>query len=99
MREERANVREWRQGAYFYEALCDASALFNPLTKRRLEPYRDAPYDLGDKPKRPAEEKPVPRELAFLEAWAISTNQKFAEAAQEDGGSGPDTRGGVEDGC
>lgn len=49
LRDKRRNQELWLQGAYIYEALCDASPLFRFSMKRgvvRPEPYAKEPYPI-----------------------------------------------------
>lgn len=44
---EHENFNNWMQGAYFYEALCKASPLFNALAKNHEPiPYRSEPIPI-----------------------------------------------------
>ena len=49
LREKRRNQELWMQGAYIYEALCDASPLFRFTMKKGVikpEPYVKEPYPI-----------------------------------------------------
>ena len=48
LRDKRRNQELWLQGMYFYEALCDASALFRFTMKKTIkpEPYLKEPYPI-----------------------------------------------------
>lgn len=48
LRDKRRNQELWLQGMYFYEALCDASALFRFTTKKTIkpEPYIKEPFPI-----------------------------------------------------
>ena len=39
LREDMMNQQYWLQGMYFYEAICDASPIFNPYAKRGTKPH------------------------------------------------------------
>ena len=45
---ERRNRDMWLQGMYFYDALCSASPILRPFTKKGTKPlpYVEAPYPL-----------------------------------------------------
>lgn len=64
-RKERKNWELHLQGMYFYEALCDASPLFQAFAKKgtKAYPYRTEPYKLyGDKEAEPSEEEKEKKE-------------------------------------
>lgn len=59
IKQKRMNYEKWLQGAYIYEALCDASPLLNGLSRQhRAYPYSKKPYD-----SQTAEVKKSPVEL------------------------------------
>lgn len=81
IKRQRENERLWLQGAYFYEAILDASPVFNPYAKRgtRPLPYRTEPYPLTHKE---AEDRETKKEkgqftkmLAITEKWANTVNR------------------------
>ena len=49
-RQEKLNWQLHLQGMYFYEALCDASPIFNPYAKKGTKPipYRSLPYGVTE---------------------------------------------------
>ncbi len=66
-RKERKNWELHLQGMYFYEALCDASPIFQAFAKRgtKPHPYRTEPYKLYDSQDRdPTEEEKEKKEEA-----------------------------------
>ena len=79
------NQDAWLQGAYFYEALIDAAPVLHAFAKKGTKPtpYREAPYDLFNRQtkdrKRKMQESQDEKAKAFMEAFAIATNQKFRE--------------------
>ena len=83
MRIERRNQEMWLQGMYVYEAICDASPLFQAFAKRgvRAHPYSDKPYSITEKQKERndlAKEKAVSdKGKRIMEAFMKSHNNKF----------------------
>ena len=83
MRMERRNQEMWLQGMYVYEAICDASPLFQAFAKRgvRAHPYSDKPYSITDEQKERneiAKEKAVANKgKRIMEAFMKSHNSKF----------------------
>ena len=72
LREKRRNQDMWLQGMYFYEALCDASALFRFTTKHTVkpEPYVKEPYpitaaEVRERKERERREKEERIKIAF----------------------------------
>lgn len=85
IRQDLKNQDAWLQGAYFYEALCDASPLLRAFAKKgtKAQPYRKEPFDLYSKQDRPkrkkVEKKNDDKAKAYMEAFAIAVNKKFQE--------------------
>lgn len=79
------NQDAWLQGAYFYEALVDASPILRSFVKKGTKPvpYRDSPFDLfgqRDKVKqKKVQEKHDDQAKTYMEAFALSFNKKFQE--------------------
>ena len=85
MRVERRNQEMWLQGMYVYEAICDASPLFQAFAKRgtKAHPYVERPYALSQKD---VEKNEVKREKEvfnkgkkFMERFMETNNIKFKE--------------------
>lgn len=83
IRQDLKNQDAWVQGAYFYEALCDAAPILRAFAKKgtKATPYRKEPFELYAKTSRPerekVEEKHDDRAKAYMEAFAIANNRKF----------------------
>lgn len=56
IRTRRRNQEAWLQGAYFYEALCDAASLFRGMKPSRPQSYRKEPYDIDEEDRKQREE-------------------------------------------
>ena len=81
IKRRRDNERLWLQGAYIYEALLDASPIFNPYAKRGTKPlpYREEPYPLS---KAEAEEREEQKAKGqFLKMFAATT--KWADTVNK----------------
>lgn len=50
LRQEKTNWQLHLQGLYIYEAICDASPIFNPYAKKGTKPipYRTVPYGVEE---------------------------------------------------
>lgn len=71
LQERRQNELLWLQGAYVYEALCDASPLFRISLKKGVvkpEPYAKAPYPITAAEVREREEKERKRKEEAMKA-------------------------------
>lgn len=81
LRDKRRNQELWLQGMYFYEALCDASALFRFTTKKTIkpEPYMKEPLPITAAEVREREE----RERREKEARLKAAFAQFAEAMRK----------------
>lgn len=88
IRQNRKNHESWLQGAYFYEALLDASPVLKTnFSKKPVKPapYRDQPYQLtSEKPsgkqkaqKEQQEEKSDSKAKAVMEMFMTSFNKRF----------------------
>ena len=79
------NQDAWLQGAYFYEALIDASPILRAFAKNGTKPtpYRDSPFELSDhqnkEQRQRVEEKHDEQAKAYMEAFMVSINKKFQE--------------------
>ncbi len=88
------NQDAWLQGAYFYEALCDAAPIFRAFAKKgtKATPYRDGPFEFKTNTEKPEErksheEKQDEKAKSYMEMLAISLNEKFMKK------TGGDTNG------
>lgn len=96
LREEKFNREAHLQGLYIYEALCDASPIFNSLAPKgtKPHPYPQKPYELhfeGDEVSESEEETKSPEKLAMetnrakVEAFALAFNKSFkSKKSQEE---------------
>lgn len=81
IRRRRDNERLWLQGAYIYEALLDASPIFNPYAKRGTKPlpYREEPYPLSQAEAEEREEQKAKGQynkmFAITQKWANCVNK------------------------
>ena len=76
-RKERKNWELHLQGMYFYEALCDASPVFQAFAKRgtKPHPYRTEPYKLyGAEEETTEEEKKKQEEAERIRAKLYMQN-------------------------
>lgn len=66
VRNEVLNNQYWLQGAYFYEALCRVSPVFNPYAPSgtKAHPYLEEPYDLGLRSEKEIRKEKERKELA-----------------------------------
>lgn len=79
---ERQNFNHWMQGLYFYEALIDASPVFNPLSeKHEPYPYREELIPITEKAVRESEERQNQQKMQngknAMRAWMIEFNKQF----------------------
>ena len=85
---ERENYSLWLQGVYIYEALLDASPVFNALSKKRQPyPYRSSPIPMTEAAERRKREDENRKKLIngkeAMKAMAASINKKFKEKETE----------------
>ena len=81
LRLDRVNTELWLQGMYFYEAICDASPIFNPFAKRntRPRPYPSEPYALHPpsvKEQKSEEQKQMEKMRKMMDSFASRVNAK-----------------------
>lgn len=91
IRLERQNYESWVQGAYIYEALCDAAPVFRDFVKNgtKPRPYRDKPFDFNTKPKTENQKKQrTENGRNFMKAFAEAWNKKFLERQKQKKGGG-----------
>lgn len=85
IRQDLQNQNAWLQGAYFYEALVDASPMFRDFVKKGTKPapYRDSPYGVFERKNEPrkksVQEQQDEKAKAFMQAFALANNKKFQE--------------------
>ena len=83
LRNEKRNEELWLQGMYIYEALCDASPIFQSFAKRgtKAHPYTSKPYPITER-QRKREEAEKEREIALkgkqrMEMFMHMHNKQF----------------------
>ena len=95
IKQERRNYDLWLQGAYFYEALRDASPVLRFSFSGKPQepiPYRDEPFPLfqskAEKKKREErnKEKQMEKIANSMNAWMRSANKKFEKKSGEGNG-------------
>ncbi len=90
IRQERMNYEKWLQGAYIYDAICQASPLLNAFSKRgKPFPYAKKPYEF-DKPVEKKSRVEVEKEQAEIQKNKFMNqmrmiNAKFARMEKEEG--------------
>lgn len=88
LRKERRNFEVWLQAAYIYEALLDASPVFNPLSKKNKPfPFRNEPIPITVKGTEEAEERKRRRMLedgkTAMRAMMAEFNKRFEKKGGE----------------
>lgn len=91
LRLDRLNTELWLQGMYFYEAVCDASPIFNPYAKRNTKPrpYPSEPYSLHPpsvKEQKTEEQKNMEKLRAKMDSFASKVNAKMKGKEVREGG-------------
>lgn len=80
LKNEQINRDAWLHGLYVFNAICDASPLFNPYAKRaKAHPYPEKPYDLFAPIKtvqEKREEEACVKAATGFAAWADKFNKK-----------------------
>lgn len=84
MREDRLNQQLWLQGMYIYEAICDASPVFNPYAKRgtKPHPYPTQPYAIHAPTKKEQENKEkeqMEKMKKAMDMFATKTNSRLKQ--------------------
>lgn len=74
----------WLQGRYVYDAICQASPIYNAFAKKGTKPipYTKEPYPLATNPreeKESAEKQAYEQNKAYMEAFAMTFNKKYKE--------------------
>lgn len=78
----RKNQEMWLQGAYFYEALCRASPIFQSFAKKGTKPipYITEPYAITEKQvehkKEDKEKRTFSKGKKLMEAFMMQSNKK-----------------------
>lgn len=87
---ERRNHDLWLQAVYIYEALLDASPMFNPLSKKKGPyPFRENPIPLTESESKRLNEMNKQKQLEngreAMRAMMIEINKKFEEKRKKGG--------------
>ena len=88
---ETANFEAWRQGLYFYYALCKASGMFNFFGKeRRSDEYLSEPleFKFEDEKTEEKEDQTLENGLAYFKVLVDSFNARRKKEGEKNGGSG-----------
>ena len=90
LEQERMNRDLWLQGAYIYEALLDASPVFNPLSvKKKPLPYRENPVPLTERESKRLEElnkqKMMENGREAMRMMMVEFNRQFEEKLEKGG--------------
>ena len=86
LRQERLNWQLHLQGMYIYEAICDASPLFQPFAKRGTKPipYRTVPYGVEESESIDKTEQ-TRRAMELFSAKVSKINEQFRKEANNAG--------------
>lgn len=81
---ERKNYELWLQGAYIYEALLDASPVYNALSKQKKPfPYRNSPMPITTNESKAAQERDKQERLKkgkeAMRAMVAGINKRFLD--------------------
>lgn len=95
LNKERRNYDLWLQGAYIYEALLDASPVFNPLSvKKKPLPYRETPIPFTANENKKVEklnrQKQLENGREAMRLMMIEFNRNFEERMKKEGGESND---------
>lgn len=90
LRKERRNSEMWLQAAYIYEALLDASPVFNPLSKKNKPfPFRSEPIPITAAGSKQSEERKKKKQLedgkAAMRVMMAAINKRFEENRKKGG--------------
>ena len=82
LRVQQDNQKLWLQGLYVYEAICDTAPVLRPFSgQSKPLPYLEKPFPITeaefDVEKEHAEKVKTGRSKAYLEAFAITFNNRF----------------------
>ncbi len=88
---DRQNFNHWMQGMYIYEALVDASPVFNPLSEKHEPfPYMKEPIPITIEAIKETEERQNQQKMKngkdAMRAWMVEFNKRFEEKQREGGG-------------
>ena len=86
LKQELDNEQLWLQGRYIYEAICDASPLFNFFAKGEIssKPYLEKPYEFSKEKKekkltKEEESKKIAQGRVYMEVFMEDFNRQFEE--------------------
>lgn len=93
IKKERRNSELWLQAAYIYEALLDASPVFNPLSKKNKPfPFRSEPIPITASGSKKSEERKKKQRLEngkeSMRAMMAAINDRFKK--KKEGGEAND---------
>lgn len=93
IKKERRNSELWLQAAYIYEALLDASPVFNPLSKKNKPfPFRSEPIPITASGSKKSEERKKKQRLEngkeAMRAMMAAINDRFKK--KKEGGEAND---------
>lgn len=79
---EQRNNDMWLQGLYIYEAICNASPILNPMSKKHEPiPYREAPIPITEaqsmRQKKEAEKKQMEHDKEIMKQRMIAINERL----------------------
>lgn len=85
IKKERRNSEMWLQAAYIYEALLDASPVFNPLSKKNKPfPFRSEPIPITSSGSKKSEERKKKQMLEngkeAMRAMMAAFNERFKKS-------------------
>lgn len=85
IKKEQRNSELWLQAAYIYEALLDASPVFNPLSKKNKPlPFRSEPIPITSSGSKKSEERKKKRMLEngreAMRAMMAAINERFKKS-------------------
>ncbi|WP_282147096.1 hypothetical protein [Ruthenibacterium lactatiformans] len=85
IKKERRNSELWLQAAYIYEALLDASPVFNPLSKKNKPfPFRSEPIPITSSGSKKSEERKKKQMLEngkeAMRAMMAAFNERFKKS-------------------
>lgn len=88
LKRERRNSEMWLQAAYFYEALLDASPVFNPLSKKNKPfPFRSEPIPITTSGSKQQEERSKKKRLEngkeAMRAMMAAINSRFKDKKKD----------------
>lgn len=83
IRQDKLNWQLHLQGLYVYEAVCDASPLFQPFVKKGTKPipYRSLPYGV-EEPKEVNKTEQTRRAMEVFSTQVARFNEKFEKGGK-----------------